>query len=390
MTGGCAMLNEGTFADDLKFLKQYTDVMVLSAPDGKAKIAVSAKLQGRVLTSSAQGANGLSFGWINRTLIASGKNDIHINAFGGEDRFWLGPEGGQYSIYFAKGVPFDLEHWFTPPPINQVPYDIAEKGTDHVVYSKDMQVTNYSGFQFNLNMNREVRLVPPEQAARELNVNIPDSVNMVAYYSKNKITNTGNKPWLKETGLLSIWILGMYNPSDATTIVIPFNPGPVSQLGTIVNDSYFGKVPPDRLVVKDDCIFFSGDGQYRSKIGLNPKRAKNILGSYDDKNKVLTLVIYNKPAGVTDYVNSMWELQDKPYAGDVANSYNDGPPEPGKKPLGPFYELETSSPAAALQPGLSLTHYHRTFHFTGSEAELNKIAQNTLGLSIPEIKNALK
>jgi len=390
MTGGCSM-NKGTFGDDLKFLKQHTDVMVLSSPDGKAQVAVSAKLQGRVFTSSAEGEDGLSFGWINRELIASGENNPQINAFGGEDRFWLGPEGGQFSIYFKKGDPMDFEHWFTPPPINEVAYAIAEKASDYVVYTKDMQVTNYSGTPFKLNMNREIRLVPAEEAARELNVNIHDSVNMVAYYSKNKITNTGNKPWLKDTGLLSIWILGMYNPSEATTVVVPFNPGPESKLGPIVNDSYFGKVPADRLVIKDDCLFFCCDGKYRSKIGLTPQRAKPILGSYDADNKVLTIVTYNKPAGVTNYVNSMWEpVQEKPFAGDAANSYNDGPPEPGAKPLGPFYELETSSPAAALQPGLSLTHYHRTFHFTGPEAELDKIAQNTLGVSLTEIKTALK
>ena len=28
----------------------------------------------------------------------------HVNVFGGEDRFWLGPEGGQYSIFFVKGT----------------------------------------------------------------------------------------------------------------------------------------------------------------------------------------------------------------------------------------------------------------------------------------------
>ncbi|MDG2385208.1 MAG: hypothetical protein P8N76_26290 [Pirellulaceae bacterium] len=47
----------------------------------------------------------------------------------------------------------------------------------------------------------------------------------------------------------------------------------------------------------------------------------------------------------------MWKLQDQPYAGDVINSYNDGPLELGKPGLGPFYELETSSRAAALGPG---------------------------------------
>ena len=61
MTGGCSM-NKGTFGDDLTFLKQHTDVTVLSSPDGKAQVAVSAKLQGRVFTSSAEGEDGLSFG----------------------------------------------------------------------------------------------------------------------------------------------------------------------------------------------------------------------------------------------------------------------------------------------------------------------------------------
>ena len=81
---------------------------------GKAKVALVPAWQGRVMTSTMGGDTGPSFGWINRELIASGKILPHMNAFGGEDRFWLGPEGGQFSIFFAKGVPFDLEHWFTP------------------------------------------------------------------------------------------------------------------------------------------------------------------------------------------------------------------------------------------------------------------------------------
>lgn len=107
-------------------------------------------------------------------------------------------------------------------------------------------------------------------------------------------------------------------------------------------------------------------------------------------NKVLTIVQYSKPGGeVVDYVNSMWELQKEPYKGDVVNSYNDGPAQPGAKPLGPFYELETSSPAGALKPGESLAHTHRTFHLQGAEADLDPIAKAALGVSIAEIKAAL-
>jgi hypothetical protein len=210
---------------------------------------------------------------------------------------------------------------------------------------------------------------------------------MVTFDSTNKVTNTGEKAWEKETGLLSIWILGMLNPSPATTVVIPFETGPEDKLGPIVNDAYFGKVPADRLIVKDGVLFFSGDGQYRSKIGLSPLRAKPVLGSYDAVNQVLTIVQYNKPRGSIDYVNSMWELQDEPYKGDVVNSYNDGPPEPGAEPLGPFYELESSSPAADLEPDETITHIHRTFHLQGPEADLNTIAEAALGVTIDEIKS---
>ncbi len=85
----------------------------------------------------------------------------------------------------------------------------------------------------------------------------------------------------------------------------------------------------------------------------------------------------------------MWEIQKEPFAGDVVNSYNDGPPEPGKKPLGPFYELETSSPAAALAPGASLTHVHRTFHVQGDAKDLDALALELLGVSLATIEKAL-
>jgi len=75
-----------------------------------------------------------------------------------------------------------------------------------------------------------------------------------------------------------------------------------------------------------------------------------------------------------------------PFRGDVVNSYNDGPPAPGAKPLGPFYELETSSPAAALAPGRSLTHVHRTFHFQGERAGLDALARALLGVSLDEVE----
>jgi len=383
---------EGTlFKDDLAFLQARTQVVVLSDGSGQAQVAVNPDLQGRVMTSTATGPDGLSFGWIGREAIASGVNNPHMNSFGGEDRFWLGPEGGQFSIFFKKGDPFDLEHWWTPPAVNEGAFDVASRDAGRIHFRKAIRLENYSGTEFDLEVNREVRLLgAPDVEA--LGIPVPAGVRMVAFASTNSITNLGANAWTKETGLLSVWILGMFNPSPSTTIVIPFKPGPESELGPAVNDAYFGKVPADRLVVDaaKGVLFFSGDGKYRSKIGISPRRVKPFAGSYDAANKVLTLVHLTVPEGAADYVNSMWEIQEKPFAGDVVNSYNDGPASPGAKPLGPFYELETSSPAAALGPGGTLTHVHSTLHIQGPERALDEIARKTLGAGLEEIKRALR
>jgi len=390
---GCAPTDSGTedqtFGGDVAFLQKHTEVVVLKDSSGNGQVAVLPAMQGRVMTSTTGGPGGSSFGWINRELIASGETLAHMNPFGGEDRFWIGPEGGQFSIFFEKGVPFDLDHWQTPAPIDTEPFELVSKSQDTAVLRRAMKLSNYSGTAFDVQVDRHVLVLDREQALARLGAPVGPSVKMVAFESENRMTNVGAEPWNKQTGLLSIWILGMFNPSPQTTLVIPFQAGAENELGPVVNDAYFGKVPAARLVIRDGVLFFSGDGQYRSKIGLSPQRATDVAGSYDAAGKVLTIVQYNKPDGASDYVNSMWELQDAPYSGDVINAYNDGPPEPGAKPMGPFYELETSSPAAALAPGQSIVHTHRTFHLVGDEAELDPIAQALLGASIAEIVSAL-
>ncbi len=379
-----------TFGDDLAFLKKYTKAFVLSDESGQKQVAVVPEYQGRVMTSTADGEGGISFGWVNRDLISSGQKQPHINVYGGEDRFWLGPEGGQYSIFFKKDDPFDLDYWQTPSWIDTEPYDVVSQSQDQAAFSRTFQLMNYSGTQLDLEVKREIRLLSDVDVERELGLTMNPAAKSVAFETGNEIKNTGSNPWMKESGLLSIWILGMFNASPATTVVIPFIEGDEKELGPIVNDTYFGKVPAERLVVNEGVMFFAADANYRSKIGVLPSRSKPVIGSYDAVNRVLTIVQFTLPKGVTDYVNSMWEIQEKPYGGDAVNSYNDGPPEPGVAQLGRFYELETSSPALALQPGQSGKHIHRTYHFQGSESDLNSIARITLGVSIEEIKSALK
>ena len=379
-TQSAKQYEKGTFGFDSSFLSKHKETIILK--NGNAKLAICPAYQGRVMTSSSGGDEGLSYGWINYDLIESGEIPAHILPVGGEDRFWLGPEGGQFSLYFKPGSDFTFDNWQTPAAIDTEPFTIISKNEKSVVFERELEIENYSENVLNIHVRREIAIL--EKAEVKSLIPISESMNYVAYHSKNTITNSGKNPWTQSSGAPSIWILGMLKPSDKTTIIVPFRVGEEIEFGPIVNDTYFGKVPDDRLVIADGVMYFSGDGKYRSKIGLNPKRALPFMGSYDAEHGVLTIVHYTKQEGAEDYVNSMWQIQDRPFAGDVANAYNDGPVD--GKAMGPFYELESSSPAAFLAPGQSLTHIHTTIHIQGTDMELDGIIKKIFNSSIEQIK----
>ncbi len=371
------------FADDVAFLDARAKTIVLEDAKG-GRVAVSPQYQGRVMTSAVS-AQGASLGWINRAFIEAGKTGTQFDNFGGEDRFWLGPEGGQNGLYFPPGKPFAFDEWQTPHAMQEGAWTVTEQKPNSVTFTKSMTVTTWSKTEFVIDVERVVRLLTREDAVAKLHVpSVPASTDFVAYETVNRITNRGTKAWTKETGLPSIWILVMFAPAPDARVIIPFEK---DAKGEIVNDRYFGKVPASRLAIHEDKGFlaFTCDGKERGKIGLGPARAKSVLGSYSASSKLLTVVHYDGPEKNRPYVNSMWEQQKEPYAGDVVNSYNDGPPAPGKPPLGGFYEIETSSPAAELAPGQSLTHTHATFHFVAGERDLDGLAKSALGVSLKDL-----
>lgn len=371
---------KGSYGYDLAVLKEHTKSFELV--NGNARVLISPEYQGRVMTSSAEGESGLSYGWINHDLIRSGEIMKGINPVGGEERFWIGPEGGQFSIFFKPGSSFDFADWQTPACIDSETYNLVSSSETQAEFSKSIQLKNYSNFQFDFDVNRKIILLNNTEIQSEFGIVFQEGVKNVGYKSVNTLKNTGSLEWKKETGLLSIWLLGMFNPSPEVTIIVPYKEEVESDY--IVKDDYFGKVPADRLQVKDGFVFFKGDGKQRGKIGIPPQRALPILGSYDAENKLLTVVKCQVPEGVTDYVNSAWELQEFPYKGDALNSYNDGPLEDGSQ-LGPFYEMETSSPALALKPGAEATFEQSTIHFQGTEEELNALCQQIFNISLKEI-----
>jgi hypothetical protein len=379
----------GTFGYDVAFLQKYDDVIILKNRNENAQAIVSPKYQGKVFTSTAQGLKGTSFGWINYDLISSGKTMEHINVYGGEDRYWLGPEGGQFSIFFKSGTEMKVENWYTPKEIDSEAFDLVSKGEKAVYLKKEIHLLNYAQTRFDVQLVREIRVFENQEIEKYINMSLHPDLRAVAYESKNSLLNIGHNSWTKQSGTLCIWILGMFTPSSKATVVIPYIQGPEKQLGKIATTDYFGEIPSDRIKINNGILYFKADGKRRSKLGLTSKRAKEFAGSYDPDTGSLTLINYSIPKDATAYINQLWKIQDDPFNGDILNSYNDGPMEDGTQ-LGPFYELESSSPAAFLKPGESITHYHRTFHFTGNKDQLSKISEQILGADIDIISSAFR
>jgi hypothetical protein len=378
------------FAADVAFLQKYHDAIVLSSPDGSAKAAVVPAYQGRVMTSTAEGDHGFSFGWINRDLIAAGKVQPHINAYGGEDRLWLGPEGGPFSLFFSPSAPAQsLEHWQTPRLIDTAAWSVAEKSSAAVRLTARAHLINRAGTELDLALERTVRLLDRSAVQGFLGTDLPEDARLVAFESDNVIRNAGKAAWSKATGAPSLWVLGMFQSGPRTTIVMPYR-NDISAALPVVRSDYFGPIGSDRLRTGAGAIFYSGDARSRGKIGVSPARARPVAGSWDAARGVLTLTQFDLPedAARQPYVDSRWIDMSDPYAGDAVNAYNDGPPSPGQPQLGPFYEIESSSPAALLAPGGTLRHRHRTFHFQGDRAELNRLSHAVLGVSLDEIEGA--
>ena len=374
---------KGTYGYDADFLRKHLPHAVeLQTPAGNAKILVSPELQGRVMTSTAVGDSGISYGWINYDLIAANKFKAHFNPAGGEERFWMGPEGGQYSIYFNKGDSFNLGHWQVPPIIDTLPYALVSLSPTSATFSKHGNLVNYSGTAFDFDITRSVELLDNAKLSGKLNIEIPAGISSVAFETDNQIRNTGSNPWKKETGLLSIWLLGMMTPSSQTFVFIPFKPGPQSH--DLITSNYFGDIPSDRLAIKDSVLYFKCDGKFRSKIGLSPGIAGSMAASFNFEKNILSMVVFKiDPQAI--YVNSKWEIQKFPYKGDVVNSYNDGPLADGTQ-LGPFYEIESSSAAKELKPGEVQRYTQVTCHFQGDYPILRKMVKDLFSIDLDELK----
>ena len=215
-------LYAANFGDDLTFLRKHTEVVVLHDKSSEVQVIVVPAWQGRVMTSTARAlGRQLRLGeprthrirqsaaphqcfWRRRPVLARARGRAVFDLL------------CQRSRSSTSNIGSRLRHW-TPSRSRW-----SSQSAESVLCRREIQLTNYSGTQFQLEVNREVRLLSAKDAVAGVGGKLSAGVSAVAFETVNTVKNTGAAAWTKETGLLSIWILGMFNASTESTVVVPF------------------------------------------------------------------------------------------------------------------------------------------------------------------------
>lgn len=291
-----------TYGEARSFMETYgVRGLELSDETGRSRVYLVPDWQGRVMTSTATGTEGPGYGWINRSLIASGVRKSQFNPFGGEERFWLGPEGGPFSLYFAPGAEQVYANWQVPAALDTEPFRVVGHDARQVRLEARMSLRNAAGTRFEVGVERRVELLSLRQAEVSLGRVLSPELAVVAYRSENRIGNCGPDAWTPAGGAPSVWMLGMFTPSPTTTVFLPCDGEDVR---AAVNSDYFGTLPDDRLSVAGGLVCLRIDGAFRSKIGLPAGRDTGLCGSYDAAAHHVTLVRYRRSAAGDRYVES--------------------------------------------------------------------------------------
>ncbi len=382
-----------TFGRDLSFFSKYgIETLVLS--NDNSFVAVSPALQARVMTSTYGGADGPSIGWINRVQLAFKNDPANRAQVGGEDRFWVGPQGGDFSLFFKGGAARTSENWQIPSFMSAEPWALVAKTQSRAKFEKTAEFENDKGAKFKIKAEREISVLSRKHVSDILGIEIPSQVEIAAFQSFNKLTNAGDKKWTPDSGLLNISVQSCFNANRKTYAFIPYRAGEPAKLGDIVRDNFLeasaSADTSERLTVDTDFIKYKVDGRRLGEIGVSPQRSEGIALSYDETNRILTVILYIKPAQLRSYLPSSWRRAADNFGGEAVSVFNNGAPAGSNAPAAAYYEISTYSPALSLEAGKSQFHLQRTFHFHGSEYDLGLISYKLAGISIGQLRGNSK
>jgi hypothetical protein len=335
----------------------FTPLWIECGPSGRA--LVLPEMQGRVLALSV---GGRVANFVNCDAIERGDGDPVFNNYGGADRLWIGPEAGDTGFFISEGIPPAGEHWRVPDALNRGAFE-ARADLNAVNLRRTISLLNSSRSTFRIALRRRVEPLYPGAAARLFRAGGADRLEWAGIVTINFIENAGPEAWTPATGIPFVWVLGQFPVGDDVWVRAPVAE---SAPGPIYNDRYFGRVPPDRLRVREGHVEMRADGGAVSKFGIPGPRCEGRAHAIDGGRGWLYMTYFDADPGAR-YINNLWDAgAAAPFDGDAFQSYNSGDHT--------FFELESASPGLALAPGEMAVHRHATVVVHGPPELLLQIA----------------
>lgn len=339
--------------------------------EASARTFVAPQLEGRVMTTTI--GSIASAAWVDHRALAARGGASRFHNYGGQDRLWIGPEGGDLGWFFDPGAPCEGSHWRVPPELNVGPMEVVGASAWDVHMRRSLSLTNRRGDKFSGRLERTVRVLSRNFAHRLLKAPIPDEVTIAAIVSTNRLVCDSRSG----APLVHLWSLSQLPVSERAVVMAPLGPADPAAGRPDVEDGYFGKIPQERLWREGSVVCMRADGRRTSKFGISAHASTGFAGSFSPEQELLTIAAF--PVERTEpYANNLWTATAAaPFGGDVFQSYNSDD--------GSFFELESASPARFLEPAQELSHWHATLFAVGPMRMLSELSRSVLGSYLTDL-----
>ncbi len=360
------------------------EAFVLTGRDPKRVVVVSPAMVGRVMATGLDGVDGGTDSWIYEEQIKKGATTSGPGgqwaAFGGDERIWYAPEGGQFALFFPSEQQ-NMEDYLVPEVLNSTRYRLTELAADgrSIRFAAPIHLKNIKGTEYDLEVTRRIEVLDD----CPYTVGHGDAVEFTGFESRTWTRNTGDEPITKERGALATWTVGMFPSYPRSIVVLPYRVGPESELGPAVNTEYFNTdmIPTDKALgdkpydnywaVKDNFALVKTNGNVHTKIEMGPKRSLGRAASIDLEHDTLTILEFRQYPEM-DYTASYWLPYDgDPHEGAAISIFSLA----GDLGVPPFHELECLSPTLLLDPGQQYCHISRTYRLRGDKDAIAEICR---------------
>ena len=386
----------------LKVLEETgSEPVVLKGEDKKKTVVVTPKLVGRVMCMSFDSEDGQATGFVNEKQLRKGCSTSGFaarsgpedgwNDFGGAERIWFAPEGGEYGFFFDPGVEHNMYNYRMSYPLHAVPYKVVDQPSDEksVTFSALIQLVNYRGSKISLEVTRKITVLESCPFA----VGLGGSLDVVGFRSQTWAKNVGLTALNKHTTPLSLWTAGIFNSGKQVIVLLPCRKGPVSELGEPVIKEYFRYVSnlpmDDRTLashwwVSDGCVLIKANGKVQLKLEMQKRRSLGRLASIDLEDYTMTIVDF-KLYPELDYAASYF----LPYDGDLLDGgamssfMNVGDRKSRETAI---YELEFCSPILELQRNETFCHVSDTYQLRGDKASMASICDRFFNVDLKTLE----